>query len=651
MSWQAAVLVGVALVIAGGFAWYERSRPPARLVALVAALAALAVAGRLALAPVPNLVATTDVALFTGYALGGAPGFAVGALAAPISNIWLGQGPWTVWQMAGWGLVGLAGAGLALLTRRRLGRLGLAIACGVAGLAYGALLDLSVMVGYGGEQSLDRYLALSARGIPFNVVHALGNFAIGLAAGPAVVRMISRYRTRLVFTWKPAATAPLALLAVTLAGALLAPGPAAAGPAARPSAARAQSWLARAQNDDGGFGATLEYRSSPSITGWVMLGLESAGRNPLDLRRGGESPISYLRSQVGRLRSDGDLERTILALRGAGIDPRRFAGHDLVAELRSRRGRDGSVDGQVNLTAFYVLAMRAAGVDPDKLGRSLGWLRRAQGPNGGWGIEPRAPSDAESTGAALQALGAGSAGGGALDDGVRYLRRAQARNGGFAVGTTGIVNSQATAWALQGLIAARSRGAPIREALGYLDSVRAPDGHYRYSSSSDQTPVWVTAQVLLALERGPLPLEPAPRRARRSRPEHAGAGSRQSSAGLPAPTGRGEATAGAGGSGVSAGAGGGADAGAAATPATARGGGDPASNPAASGGPGAEPAGESGAGAAPIGVATTASMPAGEEDDSSSLYWAIAGATALAAAAAGGLAWYRRRDAGPPEHG
>ena len=44
--------------------------PSARLVALVAALAALAVAGRLVLAPIPNVVATTDIALITGYALG-----------------------------------------------------------------------------------------------------------------------------------------------------------------------------------------------------------------------------------------------------------------------------------------------------------------------------------------------------------------------------------------------------------------------------------------------------------------------------------------------------------------------------------------------------------------------------------------------------
>ncbi|MGB6426426.1 MAG: hypothetical protein WBF18_14190, partial [Solirubrobacterales bacterium] len=207
MSWQLSVLGILALVLVAGGLWFERSRPSARLLAAVAALAALGVAGRVVLAPLPNVAATTDVALLAGYALGGPAGFAVGALSALISNFWLGQGPWTPWQMAGWGLVGLGGAALAALTARRLGRVGLALAAAVAGLLYGALLDLSAMVNFGGEQSLDRYLALSARGIPFNIAHAAGNAAIMLAAGPALVRMLERYRARFEVTWRAAPSA------------------------------------------------------------------------------------------------------------------------------------------------------------------------------------------------------------------------------------------------------------------------------------------------------------------------------------------------------------------------------------------------------------------------------------------------------------
>ena len=118
MSWELASFLILGAGLLAGFAWYERSRPPAQVVALVAALAALAIAGRIAFAAFPNVKPTTDIVVFAGYALGGAPGFAVGALAALVSNFWFGQGPWTPWQMAGWGMCGLLGAGAGRLGGR-----------------------------------------------------------------------------------------------------------------------------------------------------------------------------------------------------------------------------------------------------------------------------------------------------------------------------------------------------------------------------------------------------------------------------------------------------------------------------------------------------------------------------------------------------
>ncbi len=641
MTWQLVSFVLLLAVVVGGFVWWERSHPPARLVALVAALAALAVAGRLVFAPIPNLVATTDVALLTGYALGGAPGFAVGALAAPISNIWLGQGPWTAWQMAGWGLVGLGGAALAAVAGRDLGRLGLAVACAIAGFAYGALLDLSTMVTYGGEQSLDRYLALSAKGVPFNVVHAAGNFALALAAGPALVRLISRYQTRLTFTWRPAAAVPLIL--VVLTAPLLADPPSGA---ARQSAAATADWVAGTQNTDGGFAASPDQPSSPAMTGWVMLGLEAAGINPLDVESGGEDPVSYLRAEAGRLRSATDIERTILALTAAGMDPRKFAGRDLVAQLEAKRDGDGGVDGQVNITAFYALAMRAAGVDPSGLKRTRRWLVRAQAKDGGWGFQPGAVSDPDSTGAALQAIVATGAGGDPLADAVRYLRKSQRPNGGFALSTSGVVNSQSTAWAVQGMVAAGAGGRPRREALAYIESLRASDGHYRYSSASDQTPVWVTSQALLALRMQAFPLAPVQRQAASASddaPAQSSTGSGVEPSNAP-PSATGPVVgAGEGGSsgGGSGGGGGGAD------------------SPAGGGGAEAEVgAPETDASAAPTppvdpeattavaGDTPVAQAPApttDEADESSTLPWVIGGMTVLAALLAGGFVWYRNR--------
>jgi Squalene-hopene cyclase C-terminal domain/Prenyltransferase and squalene oxidase repeat len=488
VSWQLASFLILAAVLLGGFAWYERSRPTSQVVALVAALAALAVAGRVAFVALPNVVATTDVVVFSGYALGAAPGFAVGALAGLVANFWLGQGPWTPWQMAGWGICGLMGALLALGVRNA-GRMSLAATCGLAAVLYGALLNFSLMATYGGELSLERFVALESAAVPFDAAHAAGNVALALVAGPAMVRMLTRFRER--FEWRAPAVASVLLLALALATAL----PAGAEAA---DTDRAVAWLNTAQNGDGGWGASPEDESAADITAWAMLGLAAAGRNPHDVTSSrGRSPVEYLRANLADVRSPGDLARTVLALEGAGANPRNFGGRDLVAALAKRRRSNGSYEGWPGSTAYAVLAMRAGG--GGGIQSSISWLIKVQNRDGGWGDTTSSQSTADGTGAVLQALPNSNAAKAAL----RYLRKVQRPNGGFALGGGG-VNSQSTAWATQGMIAA---GAGVGEAQRYLTARQEEDGHFRYSASSDQTPVWVTGQALAAASGKAFPVE------------------------------------------------------------------------------------------------------------------------------------------------
>lgn len=204
MSWTFAslALLGIALIV--GFSWYERTQPTARLVSLVATLAALAALGRIAFAPVPNVKPTTDIVLIAGYVLGGAPGFVVGAVAALTSNLFFGQGPWTPWQMTAWGLVGVLGAVLAHVSRRGLGRVPLALWCGAAGLGFGVIMDLSTWSTFTGRHTLDELLVISGASLPFNLAHAVGNVVFALAFGPALVRALERFRARLEVRWAPA---------------------------------------------------------------------------------------------------------------------------------------------------------------------------------------------------------------------------------------------------------------------------------------------------------------------------------------------------------------------------------------------------------------------------------------------------------------
>jgi Prenyltransferase and squalene oxidase repeat len=491
VSWELASFVILGAVLLAGFAWYERSRPTSQVVALVAALAALAIAGRIAFAAFPNVKPTTDIVILAGYALGPAPGFAVGALTALVSNFWFGQGPWTPWQMAGWGLCGILGAGLAVV-RPRANRFTLAAVCALAGIAYGALLNFSLMATYGGDLSLQRFLALESRAIPFDAAHAIGNATLAFVAGPAMVRMLARFRRR--FEWRTPAIASAVLVALALV--IVLPASAQAS-----DASGAANWLASVQNTDGGWGSSPDDESAPDMTAWAMLGLEAAGRNPLDVSSGGRNPVGYLRANVEELTSPGDLARTILALHGAGVDFRDFGGHDLVAELASHRRSNGSFEGWPNSTAFAVMALRIGG---GGVAQSTAWLAKVQNADGGWGDEPRLPSTADGTGAVMQAMPETKA----ARDGLAYLRKAQRPNGGFPLGSNGSVNSQSTAWAVQGMLAL---GKDSGSALDYLAARQAADGHYRRSATSDETPVWVTAQVIPAVTGDAFPIPPVAR--------------------------------------------------------------------------------------------------------------------------------------------
>lgn len=205
MSSQAAWQLGSAslllIALASGFVWYERSRPSARVAASVAVLAAFAVIGRILFAPFPNVKPTTDIVIIAGFALGAEPGLIVGVLAALVSNFYFAQGPWTPWQMLAWGLCGLLGAVVARVSGRRLGRLPMAVVCAVAGLAYGVVLNFGSAVNFGGSDLITSFAVFQGQAVPFDVAHALANFFFYMLAGPALVNMLRRLRSRTELSW------------------------------------------------------------------------------------------------------------------------------------------------------------------------------------------------------------------------------------------------------------------------------------------------------------------------------------------------------------------------------------------------------------------------------------------------------------------
>jgi energy-coupling factor transport system substrate-specific component len=186
------LLAAGALVLAGA-AWLEAGPVSARELALVATLAGAAAAGRVLFAAVPGVQPVTVITLATGVALGLRAGVSVGAVAALVSNIFLGQGPWTPWQMLGWAGCGAVGALAAPLLRRRLA---FAACAFVLGLAFSSLMDIWLWLAFWPHTAATLAVVLG-RGFPFGMAHAVGNVVLALAAGPELRRLLERYGRRL----------------------------------------------------------------------------------------------------------------------------------------------------------------------------------------------------------------------------------------------------------------------------------------------------------------------------------------------------------------------------------------------------------------------------------------------------------------------
>ncbi|MDL2211747.1 ECF transporter S component [Erysipelotrichaceae bacterium OttesenSCG-928-M19] len=151
---------------------YERRKPEAREIIVVAVICALAVVSRLLFAFLPGFKPIIAIIIIAGAALGKESGFLCGSLSALISNMFFGQGPWSVYQMLIWGLIGYC-AGLLNqkdLLDKPVIRYSYAIICGIL---FSVLIDFLTVLGSG--FTMAKYIALLIPALPFMAYYAISN--------------------------------------------------------------------------------------------------------------------------------------------------------------------------------------------------------------------------------------------------------------------------------------------------------------------------------------------------------------------------------------------------------------------------------------------------------------------------------------------
>lgn len=169
------------------FASWEKSRPPLRQVMPTVVLGALAAAGRILFAPIPDVKPVSAICILAGVVFGRRSGFMVGALAALVSNFFFGQGAWTPWQMYSWGMIGYLAGVLAdhgvfgegahmsssTVEDGRARRGAVYVYGFLSAFFYGALLNTWTLVGFVHPITWESALLTYGAGLPFDAVHAV----------------------------------------------------------------------------------------------------------------------------------------------------------------------------------------------------------------------------------------------------------------------------------------------------------------------------------------------------------------------------------------------------------------------------------------------------------------------------------------------
>jgi energy-coupling factor transport system substrate-specific component len=157
------------------FIRFERKRLDAREMVLIALLSAVAAVSRIPFASLPNVQPTSAIVILSAYVFGSEMGFVVGVVATIVSNMFLGQGPWTPWQMFCWGMMGLT-AGIVrergwIKTRR-----GLSVFGFLWGFIFGWIMNLWFLIGFVSPLTLATMLKAYLTSLYFDLAHGISNF-------------------------------------------------------------------------------------------------------------------------------------------------------------------------------------------------------------------------------------------------------------------------------------------------------------------------------------------------------------------------------------------------------------------------------------------------------------------------------------------
>lgn len=199
-SFTAVITAGVFASLLFSYFYFEKSSMGVKEIALIATLSAFSAAARVIFAPLPNIKPITFLVALSGFVFGPYEGFLVGGTSAFLSNIFLGQGLWTPWQMFAWGIVG-ALSGFLGKSNKKITALMFSIICFLYGFLFDWIMNLWHVLGFIRPITIKTIALTYASGFTFDITHACGNFVFSMIFYNNFLKVLTRFKKRMEITY------------------------------------------------------------------------------------------------------------------------------------------------------------------------------------------------------------------------------------------------------------------------------------------------------------------------------------------------------------------------------------------------------------------------------------------------------------------
>ena len=192
-------ITGVLIIIELAFPFFmmfEKRKPQARELVVLAVMIALAVIGRVAI-PIPHFKAAYAIIMLTGIAFGPEAGFVVGAITAFASNFFYGQGAYMPWQMIAYGAGGML-SGFVFIKNKIPKKPWIMAIFGFLAVVFwtGPLLDTSHVFIIMPEISFSTITASLVSGFPVNISQGICTAIMMFVFGKPLLEKLDRVKQK-----------------------------------------------------------------------------------------------------------------------------------------------------------------------------------------------------------------------------------------------------------------------------------------------------------------------------------------------------------------------------------------------------------------------------------------------------------------------